>query len=63
MSTQQTLPYGSVDDVVDATQRLLAAGANGNYIFSPAHAVEGDVPVENMVAMIDVVQAQAGYRN
>jgi len=63
MSTQQTLPYGSVDDVVDETRRLLAAGANGNYIFSPAHAVEGDVPVENMVAMIDVVQAQAGYRN
>jgi len=63
MSTQQTLPYGSVDDVVDETRRLLAAGANGNYIFSPAHAVEGDVPVENMVAMIDVIQAQAGYRS
>ena len=63
MSTQRTLPYGTVDDVVDETRRLLAAGANGNYIFSPAHAVEGDVPVENIVAMIDVVQAQAGYRN
>lgn len=62
LSTQQTLPYGSVDDVVDETRRLLAAGANGNYIFSPAHAVEGDVPVENLVAMIDEVQAQKGYR-
>ena len=62
MSTQRTLPYGSVDDVVDETHRLLTAGANGNYVFSPAHAVEGDVPVENIVAMIDVVQAQAGYR-
>jgi len=61
MSTQQTLPYGSVDDVVDETRRLLAAGAGGNYIFAPAHAVEGDVPVENMVAMIDVVQGQKGY--
>ena len=62
MSTQRTLPYGSVDDVVDETHRLLTAGANGNYVFSPAHAVEGDVPVENILAMIDVVQAQAGYR-
>ncbi len=62
MSTQRTLPYGTVDEVVAETERLLAAGAEGNYIFAPAHAVEGDVPVENMVAMIETVQAQPGYR-
>jgi uroporphyrinogen decarboxylase len=61
MSTQRTLPYGSVDDVVAETRRLLTAGAGGNYIFAPAHAVEGDVPVENIVAMIETVQAQTGY--
>ena len=58
MSTQRTLPYGTVDEVVAETKRLLAAGAQGNYIFAPAHAVEGDVPVENMVAMIETVKAQ-----
>jgi uroporphyrinogen decarboxylase len=62
MSTQRTLPYGTVDEVVAETRRLLAAGASGNYIFAPAHAVEGDVPVENMVAMIETVQAQENYR-
>jgi uroporphyrinogen decarboxylase len=62
MSTQRTLPYGTVDEVVSETKRLLAAGADGNYVFAPAHSVEGDVPVENMVAMIDTVQAQPGYR-
>ena len=62
MSTQRTLPYGTVDEVVAETKRLLALGAQGNYIFAPAHAVEGDVPVENMVAMIETVQAQQGYR-
>jgi uroporphyrinogen decarboxylase len=62
MSTQRTLPYGTVDEVVAETRRLLAAGASGNYIFAPAHAVEGDVPVENMVAMIETVQAQQNYR-
>jgi len=61
MSTQRTLPYGTVDDVVAETRRLLEAGAHGNYIFAPAHAVEGDVPVENIVAMIETVQAQPGY--
>lgn len=62
MSTQRTLPYGTVDDVVAETQRLLATGAHGNYIFAPAHAVEGDVPVENIVAMIETVQSQPGYQ-
>ena len=62
MSTQRTLPYGTVDDVVAETRRLLAAGAQGNYIFAPAHAVEGDVPVENMVAMIETVQCTVGLR-
>jgi uroporphyrinogen decarboxylase len=61
MSTQRTLPYGTVDEVVAETQRLLDAGAAGSYIFSPAHAVEGDVPAENMAAMIEVVQGQQGY--
>lgn len=62
MSTQRTLPYGTVADVVVETQRLLAAGMRGNYIFAPAHAVEGDVPVENIVAMIETVQSQPGYQ-
>jgi uroporphyrinogen decarboxylase len=60
MSTQRTLPYGSVADVVAETRRLIELGRDGGYIFSPAHAVEGDVPVENMVAFIDEIQAQPG---
>jgi uroporphyrinogen decarboxylase len=61
LSTQQTLPYGSVDEVRRETRRLLDAGLKGGYIFAPAHAVEGDVPLENMLAFIDMVQAQPGY--
>ena len=61
LSTQQTLPYGTVDDVRLETQRLLDAGREGGYIFAPAHAVEGDVPVDNMLAFIELVQKQSGY--
>jgi len=50
LSTQQTLPYGSVEDVRAAAERLIAAGRGGGYVFAPAHAVEGDVPLENMLA-------------
>ena len=61
LSTQRTLPYGTIEDVRQETERLLRAGAAGGYIFAPAHAVEGDVPVENMVTMIETVKSQPGY--
>jgi uroporphyrinogen decarboxylase len=60
LSTQKTLPYGTAEDVRRETRRLLQLGADGGYIFSPAHAVEGDVPLENMLAFIETVQAQHG---
>jgi uroporphyrinogen decarboxylase len=50
-----------VADVVAETRRLLVLGREGGYIFAPAHAVEGDVPLENMLAFIDTVQAQPGF--
>jgi uroporphyrinogen decarboxylase len=62
LSTQRTLPFGSVDHVRDETQRLLDLGREGSYIFAPAHDVEGDVPLENMLAAIETVQAQDGWR-
>ena len=61
LSTQRTLPYGSVQDVRKETARLLQAGRPGGYIFAPAHAVEGDVPLENMLAFIEILHAQSGY--
>ena len=61
LSTQKTLPFGSVEDVIAETQKLLTLGAAGNYILAPAHAVEGDVPLQNMLAFIEVAQNQKGY--
>jgi uroporphyrinogen decarboxylase len=63
LSTQRTLPYGSVEDVRDATRHLLDLGREGGYIFAPAHDVEGDVPVANILAFIDVVRQQAGFQS
>jgi uroporphyrinogen decarboxylase len=62
LSTQRTLPYGSVEEVRNESHRLLDLGKAGGYIFSPAHAVEGDVPVENMLAFIEEAQRQDGYQ-
>jgi uroporphyrinogen decarboxylase len=60
LSTQRTLPYGTVDDVRRESRQLLALGRDGGYIFAPAHAVEGDVPLENMLAFIEEAQSQPG---
>ena len=62
LSTQRTLPYGSVEDVKNETVGLLEAGRGGGYIFAPSHAVEGDVPLENMLAFIEVLHTQSGYK-
>jgi len=63
ISTQRTLPFGTVDEVRAETRRMIAAGAAGGYILAPAHDVEGDVPLQNLLAMIDEVQSQPGYES
>jgi uroporphyrinogen decarboxylase len=62
LSTQRTLPFGTPEDVRNETRRLLRMGQTGGYVFAPAHAVEGDVPLENMLAFIEEIQAQSGFR-
>jgi uroporphyrinogen decarboxylase len=62
LSTQRTMPFGSVADVQAETRRLLELGREGGYIFAPAHDLEGDVPLENMLAAVEIVRSQSGYR-
>jgi uroporphyrinogen decarboxylase len=62
LSTQRTLPHGSVEDVRRETRHLLDMGCEGGYVFAPAHDIEGDVPLENMLAFIEIVQHQPGYQ-
>ena len=62
LSTQRTLPYGKPDDVRKEVKRLVRLGSDGGYIFAPAHSVEGDVSIENLLSMIETIQAQPGYK-
>jgi uroporphyrinogen decarboxylase len=57
LSTQRTLPYGTTEDVRCETEQLIEHGRQGDFILSPAHDVEGDVPLENMLAFIETAQA------
>ncbi|HEB32194.1 MAG TPA: uroporphyrinogen decarboxylase, partial [Spirochaetes bacterium] len=57
ISTQQFLPYASPDEVKDHTKAVKRImGKSGGYIFAPTHSVTDDVPVENVLAMVDVAR-------
>ncbi|MDI6827107.1 MAG: uroporphyrinogen decarboxylase family protein [Armatimonadota bacterium] len=59
ISVQRLLPLGAPDEVRRETRRLLEVlGKGGGYIASPSHDIPADVPVENMVAMIEVLTEQ-----
>jgi uroporphyrinogen decarboxylase len=58
LSTQRTLPFGTPEQVRAEVRRLLELGSEGGYIFAASHDVEGDVPLANMLAMIETVQSQ-----
>ena len=57
INTQQILPFGTPDEVrVEArrTRDLLSAG--GGYILAAAQDVQGDVPMANLDALLDVAR-------
>ncbi len=57
ISTQQFLPYANANECKAlAKETLEIMGPDGGYIFAPTHAVTPDIPVENILALVDVVK-------
>jgi uroporphyrinogen decarboxylase len=62
ISTQHLLPFADVETVRSETIRIMRIlGKSGGYIAAPTHAVPGDVPPENIEAMLDVFHNQERY--
>lgn len=62
ISTQQLLPKASPEVVKEETARIMKImSKNGGYIAAPTHALEFDVPSENILAMFEVFQNQEKY--
>ncbi len=59
ISTQKTLPYGTVSQVKKEVRGLIETiGRSGGYIAAPAHDVPRDAKPENVAALIEVLQGQ-----
>ncbi len=60
ISTQRLLPFATPDEVRRVTRQTMALmGRGGGYIAAPTHAVPGDVPPENILAMAEVFRDQS----
>jgi uroporphyrinogen decarboxylase len=54
ISTQQTLPRGTVEQCrEEARHRLRVMARGGGYIFAPAHCIQPDTPLENVIAIYE----------
>ncbi len=59
ISTQRTLPYGTPAEVKTEARRVRdLLGAGGGYILSPAQGIQADVPVANVLALLEVAREE-----
>lgn len=64
MDNQQTLPFGSVEDVrKEVRDNLRILGRGGGYILAPCHNIQANTPVENVLAMYEEGYAQGWNEN
>ena len=56
VDTQQTLPFGTADEVREqVAERVEIFGRANGFVFNPIHNVQCNTPVENMLAMFEAL--------
>jgi len=59
VSTQQMLPFETPEGVIKKTKEIMEVmGKGGGLIIAPTHGIPGDVPAENIDAMVRLFQNQ-----
>ncbi len=62
IDTQHVLPFGTPDEVrMMVAERMRIFGAGGGFVFNTIHNVQAGVPVENLLALYDAVNAFRDY--
>lgn len=61
IDAQYVMPFGTTEEMRQHTRKYIQALApGGGYIVAPVHNVQGDVPPQNLVAMVEAVE-EFGY--
>jgi uroporphyrinogen decarboxylase len=62
IDTQWALPFGTPADVrAEVRRRISDLGPGGGYVLAAVHCIQPDVPVENIIAMLDEAQTAGRY--
>jgi uroporphyrinogen decarboxylase len=62
IDTGWVLPRGTPDDVrAEVRRRIQDLGPGGGYILASVHCIQPDVPVENVIAMLDEAKVAGRY--
>ena len=57
IDTQKVLPFGTPEEVRDQVLRNCEIFIkDGGFVFNTVHNIQANVPVENMVAMLEAIQ-------
>ena len=58
VDTQKTLPFGTPQEVRDQVrERIDIFGPGGGFVFCTIHNIQANTPIENVLAMFEVVRA------
>lgn len=62
LDIQEVLPFGTTDDVVNEVKlRVQTAGIGGGLILAPAHNIQAEVPIENILAFYGAAREHGRY--
>ena len=56
VNTQQTLPFGTADEVRhEVTERIRVFNQGGGFVFNPIHNIQAKTPTENLITLFETV--------
>jgi uroporphyrinogen decarboxylase len=62
LGVQSVLPFGTPEEVREHVRETIQVlGADGGLIVGPSHVIERDVPVENIIAMLQAIDDFGAY--
>ena len=62
IDTQKILPFGTSKDVEDEVKRVIDIMApGGGFVFATVHNLQSDVPIKNIISMLETLKSYGGY--